>query len=213
MAWGYGSPPSDQRLLQTADYVVSEWMKSPLWQKLLAMNASGAAAAADARLAAGIAQIRNASLLVGSAELALTLGVPLAAWVGAFAALGAPYLEARNLVRNENFQSGFSRGFVAGISDWEWQQVTSRFFVRNVGPLNPFDESLTYIAANAGNDGLRAGYVHACGLNGIGRKAILSRLRSLSPSTRPGQWNPLDQRNYIVELAAAWRGNNIFQAA
>ena len=211
MPWGYASAPSDQRLLRAADYVVQEFMKSPFMQRWLALNSAAAAGAAEARLAAGIAQLRNASLLVGAAELALTLGVPLAVWVGVFAAMGAPYLEARNLVRNENFQSGFSQGFVTGLLKWEWRQTVSRFFKFSPGQMNPFDESLSYIAANARNEGLRAGYVHACGLNEVGRKAILSRLRSLSPSTKAGHWDRLDQISYVIDLAAAGRRHNIFR--
>jgi len=214
MGAGYGGW-SDKRLLAAADYVMREMMKSPLMQRVLAIaEASDAAyaAASEARLAAGIAQLRNASLLVGAAELALTLGVPIAVWIGVFAAMGAPYLEARNLVRNENFQSGFSQGFVTGLLKWEWRQHTvPRFFKFGPDQINPFDESLSYIAANARNEGLRAGYVHACGLNEVDRKAILNRLKSLSPSTKAGRWDELDQRNYVIELASAGRRHHIFR--
>ena len=212
MAW-YAAPgePASARLLRAADYAVEQLMNSPLMQRMLAGHAAAHAAAAEARLAAGIAQLRNASLLVGAAELALTLGVPIAVWVGVFAAMGAPYLEARNLVRNENFQSGFSQGFVTGLLKWEWQQTVSRFFKFSPGQMNPFDESLSYVAANAYNDGLRAGYAHACNLNENGKKAILSRLRSLSPSTKAGHWDRLDQIAYVIELAGAGRRHKIFR--
>ncbi len=212
MGWGWLGP-SDSQLMRAADYSMKEMMKSPLMQRLLALEAEGAVAAAEARLAAGIAQLRNASLLAGAPGLALTLAVPIAVWVGVFAAMGAPYLEARNFVKNENFQSGFPQGFVAGLLKWEWQQTVSRFFKFSPGQINPFDESLSYIAANAYNDGLRAGYVHASYLNEEGRKAILSRLRSLSPSTRAGNWDRLDQINYVIALASAGRRHNIFRTA
>lgn len=210
MGAGYGGW-SDQRLLNAADYVMKEMMKSPLMQRWLALNAASLAAGSEASLAAGIAKLRAASLLAGTGGLALTLAVPIAVWVGVFAAMGAPYLEARNLVRNENFQSGFSQGFVTGLLKWEWQQTVSRFFKFSPGQINPFDASLSYIAANARNEGLRAGYVHACGLNEDGRKAILSRLRSLSPSTKAGRWDRLDQISYVIELAGAGRRYNIFR--
>jgi hypothetical protein len=177
MSWGYGSAPSDERLLQAADYAAREMMRSPLMQRWLGLNAAYVAAAADARIAAAVAQLRSASLLVGAADLALTLGVPIAVWVGVFAALGAPYAEARALVKHESFVSGFSQGFVTGLIKWEWQQTVSRFFRFGPGQINPFDEALSFIAANAYNEGLRAGYIHACGLNEDGRKAILHRLR------------------------------------
>jgi hypothetical protein len=54
------------------------------------------------------------------------------------------------------------------------------------GQLNPFDESLGYIAANAHNDGLRAGYIHGAGMDDVATKALLHRLRSLSPHTEAG---------------------------
>lgn len=210
MGAGYGGW-SDQRLLNAADYAVREMMKSPLMQRWLALNSATTVAASEARLAAGIAQLRNASLLVGAPGLALTLGVPIAVWVGVFAAMGAPYLEARNIVRNENFQRGFRLGFVAGILKWEWRQTVSHFFQRFPDHINPFDESLPYVAANARNDGLRAGYLHARGLNEIGRKAILSRLRSLSPDTKAGNWDRSHQFDYVVELAGAGYVHNIFR--
>src|SRR5437764_3117685 len=98
MGWGYDAfPRTAEELLQVADAAVNEFMKAPWIQRMLAAaDAAEAAevAAAPARLAAGIRNLRMASLLVGSAELLLTVGVPLAVWVGVFAALGAPYLEA-----------------------------------------------------------------------------------------------------------------------
>lgn len=200
-------------VVKTAEYVFKKWIESPLMQRWLAMDAAAVAGAAEAKLAAGIAQLRNASLLVGAADLALTLGVPLAVWVGVFAALGAPYAEARAIVRNKNFQSGFAQGFVTGILRWEWQQTVSRFFKFGPGQLNPFDESLSYIAANSYNDGLRAGFVHAVSLSEANRKAVLSRIRSLTPSTRIGRWDRLDQISYVIELATAGRRYNFFKTA
>ncbi len=197
------------RQLRAADYSFRQWLQSPMIQKLLAMNASGVAAAANAKLAAGITHLRHASLIVGAAELALTLGVPIAVWVGVFAAMGAPYAQAKALVKNENFQSGFSRGFVAGLLKWEWDHVTARFFRFSPG-VNTFDATLGYIAANATNDGLHAGYIHASSVSGDVRKALLGRLRSLSPSTQAGQWDRRSQIDYVIELAAAGRRHRVF---
>ena len=208
----YDNIVTPERLLRAADYVVDQWWNSPEWQRVLAGWAAGHALGVERSLAAGIAELRTASLLVGAAELALTLGVPIAVWIGVFVALGAPYAEAKALVRNENFQSGFSQGFVTGLLKWEWHHTVAHFFRFGPDLNNPFDESLSYVSANARNDGLRAGYVHACRVNEVSRKAILSRLRSLSPSTKAGRWNQLDQRFYVVELAGAGRLHNIFRA-
>jgi hypothetical protein len=41
----------------------------------------------EARLAAGVAKLRNASLVAGAADLALTAGVPVAVWVGVAASV------------------------------------------------------------------------------------------------------------------------------
>jgi hypothetical protein len=213
MGWGYDLP-SIERILRAADYNFQEWLRTDVVQRWLAIDAAALAAGAEGRLAVAMANLRSASLLVGGAELALTVGVPLAVWVGVFAALGAPYAEARALVRNENFETGFSRGFVTGLLKWAWRLHTvPRFFRFGPGQLNPFDESLSYVAANAYNEGLRAGYVHASALNEVGRKGVLSRLRSLSPSTKAGRWGELDQRDYVIELAGAGRRHKIFRTA
>ena len=201
----------EENVVQTAEYVFKKFMESPLIQRWMQLNAAAVAAASDARLAAGMAQLRNSSLLIGSAELALTLGVPIAAWVGVFAAMGAPYSEAKAIVTHENFQSGFSQGFVCGILKWEWGHAVSRFGKFGPGQLNPFDESLSYIAANSYNDGLRAGFTHASLLKEDVRKALLSRLKSLSPHTSRGNWDRRDQVAYVIELAAAGRRHNVFR--
>jgi hypothetical protein len=214
MPWGYDGPAvwSDARLKAAADYVYQQWLKDPIIARKIAQFEGDAAAARAARLAEGIAQIRNASMLYGAADLALTAGLPIAVWVGVFVALGAPYAQARAIVRNENFRSGFTQGFVASLLNWEWHQVTSRFFRFDPGTMNYFDESLSYIGANAFNSGLHAGYIHACSISPAARKAYLQRLRSLSPSTRAGQWDRLDQINYVIELASAGVRNNVFRS-
>jgi hypothetical protein len=193
---------------KTAEFVFRRWIESPLVQRWLGLQA----ASAEARLAAGIAELRTASLIAGAPSLALTLGVPLAVWVGVFAAMGAPYAEARALVRNENFQSGFSQGFVAGLLKWDWRQTTSRLF-QFAPSQNPTDESLGYIAANARNEGLRAGFIQAVGLNVAATTVLLHRLRSLSPSTRAGAWDLLHQKSYVIDLASAGRRHGVFKVS
>lgn len=208
MGWPYRLEDVER----TAEYVYRQMMSSPLFQRWFELNAASVARAAEARLAAGIAQLRMSSLLMGAGGLAITLGVPLAVWIGVFAAMGAPYAEARTLVKNENFQSGFSQGFLMGLLKWEWQQVVSRFWKFGPGQLNPMDESLSYIAANARNEGLRSGFMHARILDDNTKKTILSHLRSQSPHTKAGQWSRLEQVGYVVELAAAGRRTNFFRA-
>lgn len=203
----------EEDVVQTAEYVFQKWKSSPLIQRWLQINASSVAAAAEARLAAGIAQLRTSSLLIGAADLALTLGVPIAVWIGVFAAMGAPYAEARALVKNENFQSGFSQGFAMGLLNWDWQQAVARFFKFGPGQMNPFDESLSFIAANAYNEGLTSGFMHARLLDNKTKQAILNRLKSLSPGISAGRWTRLDQIGYVIELAAAGRRHNIFRVA
>jgi hypothetical protein len=198
-------------VVKTAEYVFKKYMESPMIQRFLQLEAAFIAAAADARLAAGMAHLRNSTLLIGSAELALTLGVPVATWIGVFAAMGAPYLEAKAVVTHEKFQSGFSQGFVCGILKWEWSHATSRFGKYSAGPANPFDATLSVMAANSYNDGLKAGFTHANLLKEDARKALLYRLKSLSPHSSPGNWDRRDQVAYVVELAAAGRRHQVFR--
>lgn len=208
-----GYPYRLEDVERTADFVYKRMMASPLLQRWFQLNAQGVAGAAEARLAAGIAKLRTSSLLIGAADLALTLGVPIAVWIGVFAAMGAPYAEARALVKNENFLSGFSQGFAMGLLKWDWQQAVSRFFKFSPGQMNPFDESLSFIAANAHNEGLRSGFMHARILDSDTKHAILTRLKSLSPGISAGQWTRLDQIGYVIDLASAGRRNNIFRVA
>ena len=83
-----------ERLLAGADSANARMMASPLMQRWLVLNEGYLTAASEARLATGMANLRNATLLVGAAELVVTLGVPIAVWIGVFVALGAPYAEA-----------------------------------------------------------------------------------------------------------------------
>jgi hypothetical protein len=213
MGWGFDSAGwSDERIKAAADYVYQQWLKSPVIQGLLKRAEEGAARAAEARLAAGMAQLRNASLVAGAADLALTAGVPIAVWVGVFVALGAPYAQARAIVTNENFQSGFSQGFVTGLLNWEWQQVTSRFFKFGPSQMNGFDESLSFVGPNAFNNGLHAGFIEAGYLKGDVRKALLHRLKALAPGTSAGHWDRLDQISYVIALSSAGRRTNFFKA-
>lgn len=212
MPWGYEGVMTEARLQAAADYQLKlMFQEGTVYSNYLLSLEKAAAAGREARLAAAMAELRTASLAAGAADLAVTLGLPIAVWVGVFVALGAPYAQARALVRNENFQSGFSQGFVASLLNWQWRHITTRFFRFGPGQMNYFDESLSFIAANAYNEGLRAGFMSALSLNEKVRKAILHKLRSLSPSTKAGNWGRLDQISYVIELASAGRRNMVFR--
>lgn len=201
-------PRTDQALNGAADYVTRVWSESHLVQRWMQMNAQGIAGAAEVRFASAMAQLRNASLVSGAGSLALTAGVPLAAWVAMFVALGAPYAEAEALVKNENFRSGYAQGFVAGLLKWEWSHVVSRFG-KFSADFNAVDKRLGYIAANSRNEGTRSGFLMAWMLPDLSKKDWLSTLRSLSPGTSAGRWDRNDQISYVIELAAAGRRKNM----
>jgi hypothetical protein len=209
MGWHYHV----EDVMKTAEIAYKRLMASPLIARALQLAEASDAAVVEARLAAGMAKLRTSSLLIGAADLALTAGVPLAVWVGVFAAMGAPYAEAQALVRNENFQSGFSQGFVIGLLKWSWDHAVARFGKFSPGHTNVMDQSLSFVAANAYNEGLRSGYMHGRILDDATKKALLSRLKSLSPNTRAGQWTRDDQVSYVIELASAGRRINFFKAA
>lgn len=138
-------------------------------------------------------------------------GLPLQIWIQVFVTLGAPYREAQILVRNENFVSGFTQGFVTGLLKWSWAQTRSRF-VRFSPDFNTSGAvDLGFISANARNEGVRNGHLHASLLSDATKKKILSHLRSLSPTTHAGNWDRNAQISYVIELAAAGRRTNLFK--
>lgn len=196
----------EEAALGAADYA---WrtVYGPIHARWLAANEAGA-------LARGIAQLRASSMVVGASGLGLTLVVPLAVWVGVWVAMGAGYAEAKSLVKKEEWESGFSRGFVMRLLGWDWSHAVSRFFRFSAGQINPFDESLSYVGANAYNEGLRAGYVHASSFNKKIQTAFLERIKKLSPSVRAGKsWTRVDQIDYVTYLAAYGRAHNVFVSA
>jgi hypothetical protein len=202
---------AQENVIKVAEYGYQKWLSSPMIERALQLAAESAEAGRAAELAAGIARIRAASLLIGTAELALTLGVPIAAWVGMFAAMGAPYAQARGLVRRENFKSGFSQGFVMALLKWEWHHAVARFGRFSPGQPNPFDESLSYERANSYNAGLKAGFTHAHLFNEDARKATLAGIKKLAHNSAPSVWNRNTQISYVIELAAAAIKNNFFR--
>lgn len=155
--------------------------------------------------------LRAVSMINGFGALAAGI-IPIYVWIGLLVKMGAPYAEARDLVRSENFQSGFSHGFIAGLLKWEWQHVVSRFFKFSPGKANGFDESLSYESSNAYNAGLKAGFMTARAFKEDDRKALLTRIKKLSRGTKAGTWDKLSQISYVIELAAAAQNNNMFKS-
>lgn len=198
----------EEDVFRTAKYVYQKWLAEPVVQNYFRIQA----AASEAALTAGMAKLRSASLLVGVMDAAVTLGVPVAVWIGVFAAMGAPYAEARAIVQNANFQSGFSQGFVMGLLKWEWHQAVSRFGRFGPGQKNYFDESLSFISANAFNNGLHAGFIHAALLSPDAKSTMLKRIKSVAHGAGAGRWTRNDQISYVIELATAARVNGIFRA-
>ncbi len=201
-----------RRLLASADYAMKT-VYEPMIARLMVGWQAGEAASASRALASGIAQLRASSLLIGAGGLVTTLVVPLAVWVGVWAAMGAGYAEAKALVKKDKFQSGFSRGFVMRLLGWHWDHVISRFFSPSPPFINPFDESISEAGNNAYNEGLRAGYVHASSIDQNSRTALLTRLKSLSPMIRAGKaWSRVDQIDYVTYMAGFGRAHNVFVA-
>ncbi len=189
----------------------ARWLESPLISRWMSNEAAGAAAAAEARLAAATASLRSSTLSMAAADLMTTAVVPLQIWAQVYIILGAPYREAQILVRSENFVSGFTQGFVTGLLKWDWAHTRARF-VRFSPDFNTSGAvDLGFISANARNEGLRNGYLHASLLPDPIKKKFLAHLKSLSPSTHAGNWSRNEQISYVIELAAAGRRAQFFK--
>ena len=203
-----------ERALRIADSAYQRWLESPFVKRWLEINAEAqeaTLAAAQARVVAAANSLRSSTLILATADLALTAGVPLSIWVGVYVALGAPYVQAQTLVRNENFVSGFTQGFVTGLLKWQWAHTKARF-VRFSPDFNTSGAvDLGFNSANARNEGLRNGYIHASILPDDVKKKILAHLKSLSPSTHAGSWSRNEQISYVIELAAAGRRSRFFK--
>jgi hypothetical protein len=166
---------------------------------------------AESTISVLVTELQVASLWAQAGAIAAG-AIPIAAWVGAFVALGAPYAQARAIVKGENFQSGFSQGFVMALLKWEWRHAVARFGRFSPGQKNPFDESLSFEGANAYNTGLKAGFTHGLSLSKEYRKMVLTRIKNFSRGTKPGNWDRASQIAYVIELAAAARLNKIFKS-
>jgi hypothetical protein len=131
--------------------------------------------------------------------------VPVMAMELVFVALGAPYLQAREIVRKEETQSGFSQGFVMGILDWKWEHLSTLFYRHGVIRIYQADEELNNIRVKNYDTGLFAGYVRGHGLSGDAKHAYVSGLRKLAGHPTSGSWTRNDQISFVISLAVILR--------
>jgi hypothetical protein len=169
-------------------------------------GAAGGATAAGGTTAAGGGTAVGGSIAGGGAGAVAAGALPVLAMAGVFMALGSGYAEARQIVKNEETISGFSHGFAMGLLGWEWSQAVDRFWVWSARD-NPMDETLGYIAANAYNRGLKAGFKKARELPDDVRKLYLRGLRSIVGPRDTQAWTRLEQIDYVIQLGAAARMN------
>lgn len=141
----------------------------------------------------------------GGAGAIVAGALPVIGQAAVFAALGAPYYEARLMLAEENTQSGFSQGWVMGLLDWDWPHVVARFGRKDLLRINAFDESTDVIRVEAYNRGLKAGYLAGRVMPDDGKKVYLNRLRLLAGVSIPVNWTRVTQIAYVIELAGKAR--------
>ena len=136
--------------------------------------------------------------------------IPVVAQVGVFVALGAPYLEARKIIEDENNQAGFSQGWVMGLLFWEWRHVIDRFAMVYLR-MNRFDEQADVIRVKAYNLALHAGWLagfYELSMNDKGenlKDVYLRELRRLAGGVSKGNWSRNEQISYVIALSSAAR--------
>ncbi len=140
--------------------------------------------------------------------------LPVITAVGVWIALGSGYAQARNAVRVENSMSGFSQGFVCGLSRWTIRQTLDKFR-RPVLKINSFDQAADDIRVDAYHDGLYSGFAAGTVMPIEGKQSYLKKMRELAGIAQPSAdaWrnNRLIQIDYIIKLAAAGRRNGLIK--
>lgn len=115
-------------------------------------------------------------LATGSAVgIGLSLTGVAAGMVGQWAALGAGVLEARQMVEAENFESGFSWGFAAGLLGWSGKNVLDYLGTTKI--KRPTDEGHAEKAYQIHYVGLAYGFAKGAFLPADRKKAYLDELR------------------------------------
>jgi hypothetical protein len=171
-------------------------------------------AAADAAAVAA-----KGTLLTGTGTIVIVAVLPVVAMVAVATALGAPYYQAREEAKKEEYASGFSRGFITGLLKWEVRFAIDRFWDNGIGK-NGFDESMPAIRAAAHNEGLLKGRIAGLAKNEGEKKSYLKGLAKVAKASSDG-WtarsdDPAEkmrarrvQVGYVVDLAAAARKHKI----
>jgi hypothetical protein len=203
-------------------YLVESFSYDFAFQSAMAkLAAEEAFVAHSARIAAlnAAAAAAEGTLVVGTGTIVVVAVVPVVAMVAVAAALGAPYYQARQAAKKEEYASGFARGFVTGLLQWEARFTIDRFWDNGFGK-NGFDESMPALRAAAHNEGLIKGRVAGLAKNDQEKKAYLKGLAKLSKASSSG-WNsksndPAErmrarrvQIGYVIDLAAAARKHGI----
>ena len=144
-------------------------------------------------------------LEAGGLEAIAAGGLPVVGIVGVALALGAPYAQARELVRNEESTWGFAEGFVMGVLGWDWSNVSSLFYRHGVIRIYQTDEALNSIRVGAYNVGLKMGFLVGALLPSSMQGAFLAGLRKRAGHPSSSGWSRNVQVSFVIGLAAAFR--------
>jgi hypothetical protein len=145
----------------------------------------------------------NGNMLGSGAALAAG-AIPVAWQVYVFVTLGAPYKEARELIKAQETSTGFSQGFVMGILGWEWRHILSLFYLHNVIRISVWDEQQNVIRVKNYNLGLLGGYAAGRAMPKDRQKSLVSDLRKAAGQPSKGSWTRNDQISFVIPLAAAF---------
>lgn len=159
---------------------------------------------AETAAGSGIA-VASTSAVVTAAGLGVAVAGPVLGMVGTFMALGSGYEEAREAIRNEAIQSGFSQGFVAGILRMSPGTVSSLFGRHGVIHRNDFDPEADAIEAKAYNKGLVAGYALANTATDEQKKSFVLEIRKYTGRVDAGDWGDREKIDYVITYAAKLR--------
>jgi hypothetical protein len=146
------------------------------------------------------------------------IGASAVVAAGTWIMMGLGYYEARKWARQQGVLSGFSFGFVAGVSKWEWHHVAGIFAKRRAIATNRFDPAVNVQEALGNNEGLKNGFAFGASLPEEAKKFYRIVLRKLAGRHSAAPWSTnadeayLQQRDYIIELAGAGRRANLIIA-
>ncbi len=169
----------------------------------------------SARIAAANAAATAAegTLVAGAGTTAAAVIVPVVALVAVGLALGAPYYEAREKAKKDEYASGFAKGFITGLLKWELRFTIDRFWDNAVG-RNGFDHSMPAIKAAAHNTGLIEGRLAGLAKDDSEKKNYLRALRMMTKTSTAG-WTSRShdwmeqmrarqvQISYVIDLMGA----------